>query len=111
MCRSTRSSRASTTPRRSARIPEGYPRDSLPAEYRVAFRDLGAGDFTGVFALADPQSGFNKWAVAQVISVKAAGEWTLAEYQERVRAQLREERSIRRTLDKLRTEFFVSLRL
>ncbi|MBL8997612.1 MAG: peptidylprolyl isomerase [Gemmatimonadales bacterium] len=92
-------------------IPEGYPRDSLPAEYRVAFRDLGAGDFTGVFALADPQSGFNKWAVAQVISVKAAGEWTLAEYQERVRAQLREERSIRRTLDKLRTEFYVSLRL
>lgn len=92
-------------------IPEGFPRDSLPAEYRVAFRDLKAGDFTAIFALPDPVSGFNKWAVAQVISVKPAGDYTLAEYQERIRGQLREERSIRRTLDKLRNEFYVSLRL
>jgi len=91
-------------------IPE-YPRDSLPAEYRVAFRDVPAGGFAPVFALPDPASGFNKWAVAQVISEKPAGEYTLAEYQERIRAQLREERSIRRTLDKLRTEFYVSIRL
>ena len=92
-------------------IPEGFPRDSLPAEYRVAFRDLKPGDFTAIFALPDPVSGFNKWAIAQVISVKPAGDYTLAEYQERIRGQLREERSIRRTLDKLRNEFYVSLRL
>lgn len=92
-------------------IPEGFPRDSLPAEYRVAFRDKAAGDFTTIFALPHPASGFNKWAVAQVISTRTAGEYTLADYQERIRAQLREERSIRRTLDKLRNEFYVSLRL
>lgn len=91
-------------------VPE-YPRDSLPAEYRVAFRDVAAGGFAPVFALPDPASGFNKWAVAQVVSEKPAGAYTLAEYQERIRAQLREERSIRRTLDKLRTEFYVSIRL
>lgn len=92
-------------------IPEGFPRDSLPAEYRVAFRDMAAGDFTAIFALPHPASGFNKWAIVQVISVRASGEYTLADYQERIRAQLREERSIRRTLDKLRNEFYVSMRL
>lgn len=92
-------------------IPEGFPRDSLPAEYRVEFRDKVTGDFTGVFALPHPASGFNKWAVAQVISARTAGEYTLADYQERIRGQLREERSIRRTLDKLRNEFYVTMRL
>jgi len=92
-------------------VPEGFPRDSLPAEYRVAFKDLKPGDYTGVFALPDPASGYNKWAAAQVLSEKPAGAYTLADYQERVRSQLREERSIRRTLDKLRTEFYVSIRL
>ena len=56
-------------------------------------------------------SGYNKWAVAQVLAIKPPGAYTLAEHQERIRKQLREEKSIRRTLDNLRREMYVSLRL
>ena len=92
-------------------IPDGIPRDSMPAEYRVALRDIAANGLTEVFAIPDRASGFNKWAVAQVTGLKPAGEYTLEENQARIRSQLREEKSIRRTLDNLRRELYVSLRL
>lgn len=91
--------------------PEGVPFDSLPAEYRVALRGVPPTGFTPVFALPSPSTGFNKWALAQVVSIREAGVVTLEEYQERVRQQLREEKSLRRTLDNLRREYYVSLRL
>ena len=89
----------------------GIPRDSMPAEYRVALRDVAVQGRTEVFAIPDRASGFNKWAVAQVTDAKPAGAYTLEENQERIRRQLREEKSIRRTLDNLRRELYVSLRL
>ncbi|MBX3132586.1 MAG: peptidylprolyl isomerase [Gemmatimonadaceae bacterium] len=92
-------------------IPEGYPVDSLPPEYRVVLRNQPAGAFTEVFTLPDQSTGLRKYLVAQVISAKPAGQWTLDEYQERVRRQLQEERSTRRTLDNLRREYYVSVRL
>ena len=92
-------------------IPDGVPRDSLPAEYRVALKDVPVNGRSGVFALPDRSSGLNKWAIVQVLGLKAAGAVTLEEYQENIRKQLREEKSIRRTLDILRREIYVSLRL
>ncbi len=92
-------------------IPEGYPRDSLPESYRTALRDVPAGAYSAVFALPDRSTGLNKWAVAHVTTTREAGAFTLEEYQERVRNQLREEKSTRRTLDNLRREMYVSLRL
>lgn len=92
-------------------IPEGVPVDSLPVEYRVALKDQPTGTFVEVFSLPDPSNGQRKFVAAQVTSAKPAGEWTLDEFQERVRRQLREEKSNRRTLDILRREYYVSLRL
>lgn len=92
-------------------IPDGVPIDSLPPEYRVALRPLGDGAFSDVFSIPDPSTELRKYIFVQVTSAKPAGEWTLDEYQERVRQQLREERSTRRTLDILRREYYVSLRL
>ncbi len=92
-------------------IPDGVPIDSLPAEYRVALRPVAEGAFSEVFTIPDPSTSLRKYIFAQVTSTKPAGEWTLDEYQERVRKQLREERSTRRTLDILRREYYVSLRL
>ena len=83
----------------------------MPAEYRVALREVTPQALTEVFAIPDRASGFNKWAVAQVTALKPAGEYTLEENQARIRSQLREEKSIRRTLDNLRRELYVSLRL
>jgi peptidyl-prolyl cis-trans isomerase SurA len=92
-------------------IPDGVPIDSLPPEYRVALRNVPEGRFSEVFTIPDPSNNLRKYIFAQVTTAKPAGEWTLDEYQERVRRQLREERSTRRTLDILRREYYVSLRL
>ncbi len=92
-------------------IPDGIPIDSLPVEYRLAVRDKPQGSFTEVFGLPNPGTGLRKFAVAQITLAKPAGEWELDEFQERVRKQLREEKSNRRTLDTLRREYYVSLRL
>lgn len=98
-------------PEETRTLPEGTPLDSLPAEYRVALRGVEPLQFTEVFALPDPVSGFNKWAVARVVSVREAGTVKLEDWQQRIRDQLREEKSLRRTLDNLRQKYYVSLRL
>jgi len=92
-------------------IPEGYPIDSLPPEYRVALRSVPEGGFSQVFAMPMPGTQLSKYIVAFVTQAKPAGEWSLADYQERIRRQLQEERSTRRTLDNLRREYYVSVRL
>ena len=91
-------------------VPE-YPRDSLPAQYRSALEGVAEGAFTPIFALPNPATGVPKAIVLQLTSTKPPGEYTLEEYQERLRQQLREEKSMRRTLDNLRREYYVSLRL
>lgn len=92
-------------------LPEGFPRDSLPVEYRLALRDVPANGFSEVFELPNPNSGIPKFAVVQVTGMKEPGSYTLEEYQERLRQQLREEKALRRTLDNLRRDYYVSLRL
>lgn len=92
-------------------IPDGYPIDSLPPEYRVALRSVAEGGYSEVFAMPMPGTTLSKYIVAFVTQAKPAGEWSLADYQERIRKQLQEERSTRRTLDNLRREYYVSLRL
>lgn len=92
-------------------LPDGIPVDSLPPEYRLALRNQPEGTFTEVFTLPVPGGGLRKYIVARVMEVKPAGEWTLADYQDRVRRQLAQEKSTRRTLDILRREYYVSLRL
>lgn len=98
-------------PEETRTLPEGTPLDSLPAEYRVALRGVEPAGFTPVFAMPDPVSCYNKWAVARVVSVRAAGAVKLEDWQQRIRDQLREEKSLRRTLDNLRQQYYVSLRL
>lgn len=84
-------------------------RDSMPESYRTAFREKKASDIV-VFAIPG-LSGHPKFVVAQLASVDEGGEFTLADLRERVRQQLVEEGSIRRFLDSLRKEFYVSIRL
>jgi peptidyl-prolyl cis-trans isomerase SurA len=98
-------------PSEERNIPDGIPVDSLPVEYRLALRNQAQGSFTEVFSLPDPGTNLSKFAVAQVTLAKPAGAWELDEFQERVRKQLREEKSNRRTLDILRREYYVALRL
>jgi peptidyl-prolyl cis-trans isomerase SurA len=83
-------------------------RDSLPATYRTAFQGKHTGDVVQ-FRIAGV-AGFPKFVVAQLVTVEEGGEYTLADLRQRVRQQLVEEGSIRRFLDNLRKETFVSIR-
>ena len=81
----------------------------LPPSYREAFAGKRANDIV-TFPIAGI-SGNPKFVVAQLITSDPGGEYTLADLRERVRQQLVEEGSIRRFLDSLRKEFYVSIRL
>ena len=85
------------------------PRDSMPASYQQAFTGRKANDIV-TFEIAGP-SGLPKFVVAQLVTTEEGGEYTLSDLRERVRAQLVEEGSIRRFLDSLRRETYVSVRL
>ena len=85
-------------------------RDStLPESYRNAFQDKKPLD---IFVFPIPGvDGHPKFVVAQLVTADEGGEYTLADLRERVRQQLQEENSIRRFLDNLRKEIYVSIRI
>lgn len=87
-----------------------FVKDSLPPSYTGALAGTKEGDITAPFQLANPR-GQPKYAVVQVVTETAAGEYVASEIREQIRAQLAEERAIRQMLDALRQKTFVSLRL
>lgn len=84
------------------------PRDSMPATYQQAFRGKKANDIV-VFQIPGVV-GLPKFVTAQVLSLDEGGEYKLSDLRERVRQQLVEEGSIRRFLETLRRESYVSVR-
>lgn len=87
-----------------------FAKDSLPASYSTALAGTKAGEITAPFQLANPR-GQPKYAVLQVVTETAAGEYVASEIRDRIRTQLAEERAIRQMLDALRSQTYVSLRL
>ncbi|MDQ3996701.1 MAG: peptidyl-prolyl cis-trans isomerase, partial [Gemmatimonadota bacterium] len=86
-----------------------YPRPQLPDAYQQALRDVKVGDVV-VFPIPGP-TGTPKYVVLQLQTAAEGGEVTLADMRERIRDQLRQENSIRRLLDSLREQTYVSVRL
>jgi peptidyl-prolyl cis-trans isomerase SurA len=90
-------------------IPE-YPRSELPEAYRNALEGATLNQILDPFPIPDPGSGVNKFVVAQVTFLDEAGEFTLAEYRDKIRDQLSEERKMRRLIDTLKKQTYVSVR-
>ena len=90
-------------------IPE-YPRSELPEPYRNALEGATLNQVVNPFPLPDPSAGVSKFVIAQVTFLDDAGEWTLAEARERIREQLSEERKMRRLIDNLKKQTYVSVR-
>jgi len=84
-------------------------RDSLPASYQQAIKGKKPGDIV-VFEIPGV-AGHPKFVVARLVTSEEGGEYKLSDLRERVRQQLVEEGSIRRLLDSLRKETYVSVRL
>ncbi|HET7457221.1 MAG TPA: peptidylprolyl isomerase [Gemmatimonadaceae bacterium] len=88
-----------------------FDRSQLPPTYATAFEGKNAGDFAGPFAIEDKQSGAPKYVVARVTEINPGGEYTVADLRSTIRDQLQQERSIRRLLDDLRKDVYVSIRV
>ena len=92
-------------------IAQPFPRTELPPAYATAFEGKGVNSITDPFPIEDRQRGVQKFVVAQLTSVEEGGEYKVSDLRNTIRDQLTEERSIRRFLDNLRKQTYVSIRL
>jgi len=90
-------------------IPE-YPRDSLPEAYRNALEGKKLNEILDPFPVPSGTPGISKFVIAQITMLGDAGEYTLDEMRERIRSQLSEERSMRRLIDTLKKQTYISVR-
>ncbi|MGQ0639164.1 MAG: foldase protein PrsA [Gemmatimonadaceae bacterium] len=88
-----------------------FPRSELPPAYATAFAEAKPNEFVAPFRIEDPARGVPKFVVAQIIEVDSGGEYTVGELREQLREQLAEAKAIRRLIDTLKRETYVSVRL
>lgn len=86
---------------------EPFPRENLPDSYRAAIGTRAKGEFIGPFPIADRNRGVPKFVVLQLTDVIEAGDYTIEEVRDRIRANLSQERAFRRLIDQLRRETYV----
>ncbi|HEY3582808.1 MAG TPA: hypothetical protein VGL90_00340, partial [Casimicrobiaceae bacterium] len=87
-------------------------RDSLPASYQQGFAGKKAGDIS-VFQIpgASQRPDVPKFVVAQLLTVDEGGPQTLAELKTAVRDELAQRGGVRRYVDQLKKQTYVSVRL
>lgn len=88
-----------------------FPREQLPKPYQDAFEGKATNEVTAPFTIEDRASGLPKFVVAQLVSQTEGGEYTIADLRGTFRDQLAQERAIRRLLDTLRKDVYVSIRM
>lgn len=98
-------------PSEESSIPQPFPQAQLPAEYQAAITGHKANDILDPFLIVDKTRGTPKFFVVQITSIAAEHEPTVADWREKIRDQLAEEKAIRRYLDGLRKESYVSIRI
>ena len=98
-------------PSEESSIPQPFPQAQLPQEYQTAILGHKANDILDPFVIEDKARGTPKFFVVQITSIQGEHEPTVADWREKIRDQLSEEKAIRRYLDTLRKESYVSVRL
>lgn len=88
---------------------EPFPRENLPESYRTAIGTRTKGEFVGPFTIDDRNRGVPKFVVLQLTDVIEAGDYTVEELRDRLRANMSQERSFRRLIDQLRRETYVRI--
>lgn len=88
-----------------------FERAQLPDSYRNAFEGKGSGAFVPPFAIDDPARAAKKFIVAQIIKADDGGEYTLEDFRNQIRDQLGQERGMRRVIDQMRKDLYISLRI
>ena len=89
--------------------PTPFVRDSLPEAYQQAFTNQPAGSIVPPFPIGPPTA--PKYVIAQLQTVTETGEYSVAEYRQLIREQIAQEKALRKWLDQLRAETYVSVRM
>ncbi|MBK5189138.1 MAG: peptidylprolyl isomerase [Gemmatimonadaceae bacterium] len=98
-------------PSEESSIPQPFPQAQLPQEYQTAIAGHKANDILDPFVIEDKTRGTPKFFVVQITSIAGEHEPTVADWREKIRDQLSQEKAIRRYLDGLRKESYVSIRI
>jgi peptidyl-prolyl cis-trans isomerase SurA len=88
-----------------------FDRAQLPDSYKAAFEGKGTGTFITPFAIDDPARNAKKYVVAQIVKADDGGEYTLQDFRNQIRDQLGQERGMRRVIDQMRRDLYVSVRI
>src|SRR5687768_8653825 len=88
-----------------------FDRTQLPDSYRTAFEGKGTGDYVDPFAIDDPARAAKKFVVAQILKADDGGEYTLSDFRNQIRDQLSQERGMRRVIEQMRKEVYISVRI
>jgi len=88
-----------------------FDRTQLPESYKAAFEGKGTGTFVTPFQIDDPARAAKKYVVAQIVKSDDGGEYTLSDFRNQIRDQLAQERGMRRVIDQMRKDLYVSVRL
>lgn len=91
-------------------IPNPFPRAQLPQSYQDAFNGAKPNEIVDPFEIPDKSRGAPKFVIAELTSVEEKHEPTLADYQEKIRAQLGQEKAFEKYISDLRQTTFVSIR-
>jgi peptidyl-prolyl cis-trans isomerase SurA len=86
---------------------EPFPRSELPGAYVEALKPLAINDISAPFAIENARRGTKKFVIFQLLSQQEEGLYSMGEVRDRIRAQLVEERSMRRFIDLLRAQSFI----
>lgn len=84
-----------------------FPRAELPPAYLKALEGVKVNEISPAFAIENARRGTKKFVVLQLLTTQDEGLYSVGEVRERIRAQLVEERSMRRFIDGLRGTTFV----
>jgi peptidyl-prolyl cis-trans isomerase SurA len=88
-----------------------FPQANLPVEYQTAFKGHKAGDILDPFTMEDKQRAVPKYFVVEIVTIDNDRDASVADWRDRIRDQLAQEKAIRRYLDNLRRQTFVVVRL
>jgi peptidyl-prolyl cis-trans isomerase SurA len=91
-------------------MPEPFPQAELPQEYQTAIKGHKAGEILAPFSIVDKSRGVPKFFVLELTSVQDAREPTVGDFRQQIRDQLSQQKAIRRYLNNLREQIFVSVR-
>ena len=88
-----------------------FPQAQLPVEYQTAIKGHAAGQILDPFQMTDKQRELPKFFIVEIVTMEAERDPSAADYKDKIRETLSQEKSIRRYIDQLRKQSFVVVRL